>query len=142
MSPDMHQLHHEALQRQARKRLDELEDMRAAAQAEARGFTQRQIADLLVTSQPRVHRLLKAASHRSEVMQRMPEEMILEAFVHETSRIRLLEELKQFSYTYGEYAPYPYEGRVPGTWDQVVAAFMHELLSQEEFEEVRAAIGR
>lgn len=75
-----------------------------------------------------------------EALQRMPEEIILEAFVQETPRFRLLEELKQFSYTYGEYAPDPYETR--GTWDQVVAAFLQELLTEKEFEEVRAAIGR
>lgn len=140
LSPDMRQLHHEAMQRQARKRLDELEDMRAAVRAESRGLTQREIADVLVTSQPRVHRLLRAAARREDLTKKMPEELILQALVHETSRSELLDELKRFPYSFADDAPYPHEGRIPGTWDQVVAAYIQELLSENEFLEVTEAI--
>ncbi|GAA2033716.1 hypothetical protein GCM10009720_12790 [Yaniella flava] len=142
LSPDMQELRYEALRRQARQRLDVFEDVRAAARAKARGLTQREIADLLVTSQASVHRLLKTAERRGDVRVRMPEESILDAFVNQAPRASLIDELKRFPYTFGEDAPSPHEGRLPGSWDQVVSAFMQDFLSEEEFTEVRAAIGR
>ncbi|WP_022869698.1 hypothetical protein [Yaniella halotolerans] len=141
LSPEMQELQHEALQRQARQRLDEVADMRAAVRAKCRGLSQRAVAEVLVTSQARVHRLLKAAERRKDVNERLPEELILEAFVYDTSRPALVAELKRYPYTFGEDAPYPHEGRTSGTWDQVVSAFMQDLLTEEEFSEVRGAIG-
>lgn len=142
LSPDMQQLHHEALQRRARQRLDDIEDMRAVLQAKASGKTQREIAEVVVTSQPRVHRLLRAAEHREDINEKLPEEIILEAFVHETARDELLDTLKSFPYTFATDAPYPHEGRIPGTWDQVVSAYIQDLLTKDEFDEVSKAIGR
>ena len=72
----------------------------------------------------------------------MPEELILEAFVEETPRSELLAQLKEFPYTFATEAPYPHEGRTPGTWDQVVAAYVQELLSEDEFVKVSEAIER
>ncbi|MDN6679747.1 MAG: hypothetical protein L0L17_08660 [Yaniella sp.] len=141
-SPEMQELQHEALQRQSHKRLDEVADMRAAVRAKSRGLSQRDIAEVLVPSQARVHRLLRAADRRIDVGERLPEELILEAFVNDIPRSALVAELKRYSYTFGENAPYPHEGRISGTWDQVVSAFMQDLLTEDEFSEIREAIGR
>jgi hypothetical protein len=142
MDANLQAIHREALQRQARQRLDILDEMRAAAQAQARGLSQRDIADVLVTSQPKVHRLLKAIERRNGNLNPDPEEIILRAFVYDTPRQQLVDTLKRFPYTFGEDAPYPHEGRILGTWDQVVAAALQDLLSDEEFAEIRSAIGR
>lgn len=142
MDGNLQAMHREALQRQARQRLDILDDMRAAARVQVRGFNQRDIADVLATNQPKIHRLLKAIERRNGNLDQDPEEIILRAFVYDTSRDELVQTLKRFPYTFGEDAPYPHEGRIPGTWDQVMAAVLQDLLSDDEFAAVRAAVGR
>ncbi|WP_284976798.1 hypothetical protein [Arthrobacter sp. efr-133-TYG-104] len=143
MDNDIAALHRGALQRQARQRVDLLDELRAVHNASARGMNQRDIADVLVTSQAKVHRMLKAIERRPDVLSaNQPEELILRAFAYDTPREVLLEKLKSMDYTDGEDAPYPHEGRIPGTWDQVVGAFAQELMDESEFNEVRAAVGR
>ncbi|XAZ31927.1 hypothetical protein AAHB34_03085 [Paenarthrobacter ureafaciens] len=106
-------------------------------------MNQRDIAEVLVTSQAKVHRMLKAIERRPDILSSdQPEELILRAFAYDTPRRDLIEKLKSISYTDGEEAPYPDEGRIPGTWDQVVGAHAQELLTESEFNEVRAAVGR
>ncbi|QOT18313.1 MULTISPECIES: hypothetical protein [Paenarthrobacter] len=136
-------LHRGALQRQARQRVDLLDELRAVQNASSRGMNQRDIAEVLVTSQAKVHRMLKAIERRPDILSSdQPEELILRAFAYDTPRRELIEKLKSISYTDGEEAPYPDEGRIPGTWDQVVGAYAQELLTESEFNEVRAAVGR
>ncbi|MDI2036655.1 hypothetical protein [Paenarthrobacter nitroguajacolicus] len=143
MDNDLAALHRGARQRQARQRVDLLDELRAVHNASSRGMNQREIADVLVTSQAKVHRMLKAIERRPDVLSAgAPEEIILRAFVCDTPRVELLERLKSLSYTDGEDAPYPHEGCIPGTWDQVVGAFAQDLLTEREFNEVRAAVGR
>lgn len=142
MDRDLQSIHHQALQRQARQRVDRLDELRAARNAADRSLTQRDIAELLATSQTQVHRLLQALERRGGTLAQDPEEMILRAFAYDSSRDELVKALKVFPYTFGEDAPYPHEGRLPGTWDQVVAAYAQGMLGEEEFNEVRAAIGR
>ncbi|MGG5753650.1 hypothetical protein ACQ3I4_13650 [Zafaria sp. Z1313] len=142
MDGGLRALHHEALQRQARQRLDILDETRAALQAKQSGLNQRQIADLLVTSQPKVHRLLKAIDRRGGELNEDPEELILRAFVYDTPRDELVERLVEFQYSFGEDAPDPHEGRIPGTWDQVVSAAAQGLLNEDEFAAIRSRFER
>lgn len=142
MDPDLRAIHREALQRQARQRVDRLDELRAAKNASNRNLTQREIAELLATSQAKVHRLLQALERRGGDLSVDPEELILRAFVYDADRSKLVAELKASVYTFGEEAPYPHEGRLPGSWDQVVAARAQGLLTKEEFDQVRMAIGR
>ncbi len=142
MDSSLQAMHREALQRQARQRVDLLDELRAVRNAADRHLTQRDIADLLATSQAKVHRMLKAIERRNGDLALDPEEIILRAFAYDTPREKLLADLKVVGYTFGEEAPYPHDGRLPGTWDQVVAAFAQGLLDETEFSEVRAAIGR
>lgn len=142
MDSSLEALHHQALQRQARQRVDLLDELRAVQNAANRNYSQREIADILATSQAKVHRMLKAIERRKGDLALDPEEVILRAFAYDTPRKKLVADLKAFSYTFGEEAPYPHEGRLSGTWDQVVAAVAQGLLSEAEFNEVRAAIGR
>lgn len=142
MDSNLQALHHQALQRQARKLVDDLDELRAAQNAASRGLSQREIAGLLETSQAKVHRLLKAFERRGGNLEAGPEEIALRAFAYDTSRPALIRTLKAFPYTEGQDAPYPHEGRIPGTWDQVVTSFAKGLLSSEEFEEITRAVGR
>lgn len=142
MDSSLAAMRHQALQRQARQRVDLLDELRAVQNATNRHLTQRETADILATSQAKVHRMLKAIERRNGNLDLDPEEIILRAFAYDTSREKLLTDLKLFPYTFGENAPYPHEGRLPGTWDQVVTAFAQGLLDEAEFNVVRAAIGR
>ncbi|MCU6479038.1 helix-turn-helix domain-containing protein [Arthrobacter sp. A2-55] len=132
----------EAIQRQARQRVDVLDEMRAVKNALDRGLTQRPIAELLMTSQARVSRLLKAIERRGGDLSQDPEEIILRTTAYDTDRTKMVADLKGFHYTFGEEAPYPHEGRIPGTWDQVVSCYAQKMLTDEEFNEIRRAVGR
>lgn len=142
MNHDLEVLHQEALRRRARQHLDYLDEMKAAQIANARGLSQREIAELLETSQARVHRLLKAAARHKEVEDVDPEEIILRTFAYDGDRSILVESLKKITYTVGEDAPFPFEGRIPGTWDLVVNSFAKGFLSEDEFLEIKNSVGR
>ncbi|MDJ0358580.1 hypothetical protein [Paenarthrobacter sp. PH39-S1] len=142
MDNDLSAMHRQALQRQARARVDLLDELRAVQNASRRGLTQRETADILATSQAKVNRMLKAIERRNADLAPDPEEMILRAFAYNTPRQKLIAELKAFPYTFGQDAPYPHEGRLPGTWDRVVTALAQGLIDESEFNEVRSAIGR
>jgi hypothetical protein len=128
---------HEAQVRRAHERLLRIEDMRAASQLKQSGMNQREIANVLSTTQPRVGRLLRGASALGDAPS--PEEIILRATVDGTARAKLLKQLRGLDYTFTRFAPYPHEGSVPGTWTQVSAAHQLGLLSDEEYENVRSA---
>lgn len=68
------------------------------------------------------------------------EELILRAWVDGGDRDELVAALSGREYTWGVVAPYPDEGRLPGTWDRVVRAWLHGYLSDDEFERVRAVV--
>lgn len=136
------QIRHDALQRKARQRLDRIRELRAAGEAEALGMTQREIAAALGTNQTKVQRMLNAVALRGGSIPVEPEEIILEAFEQGTPRAELIAKLKDYPFTFGESAPYPMEGRIPGTWDQVRGAAISGYLSESELDEIRAHIGR
>jgi hypothetical protein len=129
---------HKAHIRRVRERLDLLDEMRDALRLALTGKSQREIADILNTTQPRVGRILRGARALGEA--ETPEEIILRAIVDDTSRDVLVKQLSSFPYTFTEFAPPPHEGSVPGTWTQVSAAHLLELLSDEEYETVCAAV--
>lgn len=142
MDHDLQFIHHGALQRQVRQRVDWLDELRTAKNAADRILTQREIAGLLATSQAKAHRLLKAIERRRGNLIQDAEEIMLRALPYDTSREKLVEKLKAFPYTFGEEGPFPHDGRLPGTWDQVIAAYAQGMLNEEELDEARVAVGR
>lgn len=140
LKTDLEQQRQAALRRRARRRLDDLAEIRAVVAAEGHGLGQKEIADLLFMSESAVRRLQRVVEHSPSVLNETPKELILRACVEQTPRSGLVEQLKTYTYTFGEEAPLPHEGRIPGTWDQVVVAFLEHFLSEEEFFEVRDAI--
>ena len=130
---------HKAQVRDAQKRLARIEEMRDALSLEQEGMSQRDIAQALGTTQPRVRRLLQGA-RSFETTSITPEEVILRATVEETDRDALVKELSSFTYTATRVAPYPHDGSVTGTWSQVSAAHRLGLLSDEEYESVSRAV--
>lgn len=127
-----------ATRRRAVERLARIEEMRDAKRLADAGKAQREIADLLHTTQPRVHRMLRAMEGReSDAV--TPEEIILRATVGDVPRADLVKRLAAFRYTFRQHAPAPFEGAVSGSWDDVKHAFVNGLLTEGEFEHVRAA---
>lgn len=129
---------HHAQIRPVRARLDQIDETRAAVELNRPGESQREIADLLTTTQPRVGRLLRGAQTLGDAP--TPEELILRATVEGAPRDLLVRDLQAHPYTFTEYAPAPHEGSVPGNWSQVNTAHQLGLLSEEEYETVRAAV--
>ena len=129
---------HQAQIRHAQERLHRFDEMRDAEELARSGKTQREIADILGTTQPRVGRLLRGARALGDTQ--TPEELILRATLNQISREELVEKLCALDYTFTEFAPYPHEGSVPGTWAQVSAAHLLGQLSDEEYEIVSSAV--
>ncbi|MDZ7883688.1 MAG: hypothetical protein U5N53_12560 [Mycobacterium sp.] len=138
MSTLVQEITHKAELRQVQERLNLLDEMRDAYRLQQAGKSQREIASVLNTTQPRVGRLLRGARAMGEGD--TPEEIILRAAIDDTPRDVLVEQLSTFQYTFTEFAPAPHEGSVPGTWTQVSAAHLLGLLSDEEYESVCAAV--
>ena len=128
-----------ALRRRAVEQLNRLAEMRDAVELADSGKGQREIAEALMTTQPRVHRLLKAAQI-SEVESVSAEEMIWLSAVGQMDRDTLVDALKSLNYTFRRHAPEPFDGAVSGSWDQVRAAALNGFLSRSEYEDVRDAV--
>lgn len=124
------------LRRGAQKRLDQIEEIRDAHTLAAGGLTHREIANALLTSQPRVSRLLREGGS-PEVG---PEEVILRAAVDDSDRAALVQELSQMEYTFGEHDPTGGGGYRRGTWDDVQSAARQGLLTAEEYDAVLSAV--
>ncbi|MBB2893462.1 hypothetical protein [Flexivirga oryzae] len=127
-----------ALVRRAQERLVRIEDIRAASRLRRGGRTQRQIAEILHVTQPRVHRMLIAAEAIGDGV--TPEEVILRATVDGADRGTLVQTLAGLTYTFTEYAPGVMDGSRPGTWLQVEVAAASGLLTEDEFDRVRAVV--
>lgn len=128
-----------AVRRRAQERLLRIDDMRAAFRLRHSGKSQREIAQTLHATQPRVHRMLKAVEARGgdEVT---PGGTILRATAESTGREQLVNTLSAMNYTFTVHASYPSEGSIPGTWNRARAAYAGGLLTEEGFERVAAAI--
>lgn len=127
-----------AVRRLAQKQLLRIDEMRDAYRLHLGGMAQRDIAETLHTTQPRVHRMLK--SIRPDADQETAEEVILRAVVEGTDRNELVARLQRMTYTFTEYAPEPFDGSIPGTWNQVAAACLAGFLTREEYERVASVV--
>lgn len=131
----------QALKRTAQRAVSALDERRAAKRLLDLGYSQREIAEVLMTSQAKVHRMLKFIELKGGALPVEPEEIILRANAGEISRREIMEWLRAFEYSPGTDAPYPHEGHVDGTWDQVTGAYARGLITKEEFTEVEATRG-
>lgn len=127
----------EARQRRARRALDRIADLRAVGAIASAGKTPVDIATLLHMSETRVRRAIDTLERRGGNVEVEPMELILLAFVEDSPRPELMCTLRNLTYTAGIDAPPPHEGRIKGTWDQVVEAYAQGLLSDAEFTELR-----
>lgn len=126
---------HQAVIRRAQERLLLIGEMRDAQRLKQSGKSQREIAVILQTTQPRVGRLLRGAQALGDHL--TPEEFILRATVDGTSRSRLVKKLCAFEYTFTGSAR---NGATPGTWDQVSEAHRLGLLDGDEYRTIRSAV--
>ncbi|GAA1134817.1 sigma factor-like helix-turn-helix DNA-binding protein [Nocardioides aquiterrae] len=118
--------------------LTELEQTRSALLATEDGMAQREIARLLGVSQTEVHRMLRRARTVSrDWFATTPRELILEYNAGIISRGMLVGRLGGVA----EGAGGPGElddGYKPDSWDEVRDAYLDGLLTEEEYEELRA----
>lgn len=133
---ESHAIMREALIRRAAVKLARIDDIRAAARLSQSGKTQREIAELLHVTQPVVHRLLRDADTLG--VEPGTEEIILRAAVEGTSRDELVARLISSNHTF--HAPCPSPGSKAGTWEQIIHAHNNGLLSNGEYERIRAAV--
>jgi hypothetical protein len=129
---------HEAVVRRAQERLLLVGEMRDAKRLHQSGKSQREIASILRTSQPRVGRLLREAQHLGD--DPTAEEIILRATVDGTPRSRLVERLCSLPYTFHEARLAPPRRSASGNWGQVTAAHRGGLLDDDEYEQVRSLV--
>ncbi|GAA2410898.1 helix-turn-helix domain-containing protein [Mycolicibacterium llatzerense] len=134
MTHSVEQIAYKAHIRQIRERLNAIEEMRDAKRLSLAGKSPREIAEILNTTQPRVHRMLRGSGPLDE--SQTPEELILRAALNGTPREKLIRDLGTMDYTFSKCAPPPHEGSIPGTWTQVGAAHVRGLLTDEEYEEI------
>ena len=128
-----------ALDRIARERLARIAERRDVAELSAAGKSQREIAEVLSTTQPRVGRIVKVIELLGDPFEETPEEIVMRAHVDGEDRGVLVKRLSAISYTGSEYAPYPSEGKAAGTWDQVRQAYFSGFLSEDEFDPIKSA---
>lgn len=131
----------QALKRVAQRAVSDLDGLRAALRLLDFGCSQQEIADVLMTSQAKVHRMLKLIKGRGGLIPVEPEEIILRATAGVISRQEMMDRLRAFEYSPGTDAPYPHEGHIDGTWDQVVSAYARGLITREELMGVEATRG-
>lgn len=129
---------HEAVVRRAQERLLLLGEMRDADRLNQSGKTQREIASILRTSQPRVGRLLREAQQLGD--DPTAEEIILRAKVDGTSRGRLVKRLCSLRYTFHEVPLGRHSSVAAGNWGQVVSAYRSGLIDDEEYERIRLVV--
>lgn len=138
---DIEVVRREALVRRAQERLARIDDAKAARRLANAGRSQREVAEILHTTQPRVHRLLRAAQARgADPDEPTPEELILRATVEGWERPTLVAALSALTYAPRGRAPEPFEGATPSGWDQVRDALNDGLLSPGEYGQVLAAV--
>lgn len=138
MSRTIEDIAHEAVLRRAQERLLLLGEMRDAERLNQSGKTQREIASILRTSQPRVGRLLREAQQLGD--DPTAEEIILRATVDGMPRGRLVKRLCSLRYTCHDAPLGRHSSSAAGSWDQVVAAYRGGLINDEEYERIRSAV--
>lgn len=129
----------EDLNRIARERLARIDERRYVAAQVRLGDADGKIAQSMSMSESRVGRILAATELLGTEV--TPEELILRAWHEGSDRGELVAQLSANTYTHGEYAPYPAEGKTAGTWDQVHRARLIGFLTEAEYEAVKAATG-
>ncbi len=122
----------EALDRIARANVDRFAEIRTAAHLAAAGYSQRNIARIMHTTQPRVHRMLAAAD--TNTLDFDLDEIIYRAHLDRTDRSDLIETLKNYPYTFGwRTTDTPLPEYVCGTWDQIPTMYDLGFLTLDEF---------
>ena len=138
MSRTIDDIAHEAVVRRAQERLLLIGEMRDANRLHQSGKSQREIASILRTSQPRVGRLLREAQHLGD--DPTAEEIILRATVDGTPRSRLVKRLCSLRFTFHNGPPGRHSSAATGNWAQVTAAHHSGLLDDDEYERIRSVV--
>ena len=116
----------------AEKELLQLKLLRAVGKATDENVPQRTIAAMLGVAQPEVSRILKKLRLNPAARDRSPREVMLEHAAGRISHEQMMNELRDWDYTFGRIAPDDPIGEsyVRGSWDQIERA--GELLTDDD----------
>ncbi|WP_461634624.1 hypothetical protein [Glutamicibacter soli] len=126
----------------ADRELNRIDQMRACDSARSQGLTQTQIAKGLAISQPEVHRILRRIENFPELLKRTPMEVILDFHAERISHDSMLEQLKEWKYTFttDAEANNPESVLTGGSWDEITDAVQRDLIDLEDYREIVEAI--
>jgi hypothetical protein len=126
----------------AGRELNRLDLLRACAAARRKSLKQAEIARRLSISQPEVHRILRKIKSFPELLDKTPREVILQFHAGRLEHEQMLQELKEWNYTYSRDAePDNPEGQLTGgTWDDIPDAFHRDLITGEDYEAIVEAV--
>ena len=124
----------------AKRNLVEIERIRVVAAASQSGMRQREIADLLDTSQPDIHRVLRRVNSGSGIPGVSPNEIVMRATVGEISRQEMLDTLRNMDYSVGQSDPTGGDGYLAGSWDQVKRLVGKHFVTESEYESLRLTL--
>ncbi|MFC9355847.1 helix-turn-helix domain-containing protein [Rhodococcus sp. NPDC057014] len=119
----------------ARRRVADLDVLRAVAEANAAHITQRVIHEHIGISQPTIHRMLRTVLENPALLDRTPTEVIDRRTAGQISDTEMMQVLLDWHFTFGRV---PVSGGVSadayeaGSWDEIERAYYRGLLTDDE----------
>jgi len=119
----------------ARRRVADLDVLRAVAEANAANITQRVIHEHIGISQPTIHRMLRTVLENPALLDRTPTEVIDRRTAGQISDDEMMQVLLDWHFTFGRV---PVSGGISadayesGSWDEIERAYFRGLLTDDE----------
>jgi len=119
----------------ARRRVADLDVLRAVAEANAANITQRVIREHIGFSQPTIHRMLRTVLENPALLDRTPTEVIDRRTAGQIGDDEMMRVLLDWNFTFGRV---PVSGGIsadayePGSWDEIERAYYRGLLTNDE----------
>ncbi|MBC2637659.1 winged helix-turn-helix transcriptional regulator [Rhodococcus wratislaviensis] len=119
----------------ARRRVADLDVLRAVAEANAAHITQRVICEHIGISQPTIHRMLRTVLENPALLDETPTEVIDRRTAGQITDDDMMQVLLDWNFTFGQV---PVSGGIstdayePGSWDEIERAYCRGLLTDDE----------
>lgn len=119
----------------ARRRVADVDILRAVAEANAANITQRVIHEHIGISQPTIHRMLRTVLENPALLHRTPTEVIDRRIAGQIGDDEMMQVLLGWPFTFGRV---PVSGGIsadayePGSWDEIERAYYRGLLHDDE----------
>ncbi|MFC9557601.1 helix-turn-helix domain-containing protein [Rhodococcus sp. NPDC056960] len=119
----------------ARRRVADLDVLRAVAEANAANITQRVIHEHIGISQPTIHRMLRTVLDNPALLDETPTEVIDRRTAGQITGDEMMQVLLHWNFTFGQV---PVSGGTSadayeaGSWDEIERAYYRGLLTDDE----------